>query len=324
MKSTFNTFGLLFFTIFIISSCDSSTDSTTPTPTPSTFEFLFIKSPPTVSGVSTNWNLKNELTAGAGFSLPTNLRIDAISSGPSFGSILINQCSAYDKVNKKYVVSSGERIVIYDVSTTTPTPPTIYMVNGTQAIEFVNGRCFMIHNNILKEYNISTGTVVSSFTPITLAAGNVSNLTFYLNNLYVISGSSLYTIDTTGSGSITSTYTLSGNSYEGLEYINSTGCPNQLYAVKKLATGANLIKIVNGIETVFSTVTLPHPIYGKYSSALDYTTEFYYLNGADIALNGTLNGTTTTLVIDLTPTSGILTATGLNSSDYLFGLQLKD
>ena len=145
MKKT-NTFlsAILISAFLTLVSCDSS--ETIPTAVvPSTFEYLYIKSPATVSGGSTIWNLKNETTAGAGFASPTNLRIDTPTPTLGHQILMANQCSAYDKVNKKYAVSTGDRLVIYDVTNTASVPaPTILTIGNIQAIEFVAGNLYVL------------------------------------------------------------------------------------------------------------------------------------------------------------------------------------
>jgi hypothetical protein len=326
MKKT-NTFlsAILISAFLTLVSCDSS--ETNPTAVvPSTFEYLYIKSPATVSGGSTIWNLKNETTAGAGFASPTNLRIDTPT--PTLGNqiLMANQCSAYDKVNKKYAVSTGDRLVIYDVTNTASVPaPTILTIANIQAIEFVAGNLYILKNYQIKKYN-SAFVLDATFGPISLpfpisGASYASNLCYNGTDLYVINDGMLHKINTTGTGSISSISLGTTSEFDGLEYINTTTLPNKLYAVKK-GTSPKFVEIdpITGVGTVKYTLTYT-PDFSRISSALDYTTEFYYLDSS----NGFSSDQNTLTIIDLTPT-GAYTPLPLTTpgNQYLFGLQLKD
>ncbi|MBP6040072.1 MAG: hypothetical protein KA523_07740 [Flavobacterium sp.] len=303
-------------------SCDSS--ETTPTAVvPSTFEYLYIKSPATVSGGSTIWNLKNETTAGAGFASPTNLRTDTPSPGLSNQILMANQCSAYDKVNKKYAVSTGDRLVIYDVTNTASVPaPTILTITNIQAIEFVAGNLYVLKNYQIKKYN-SAFVLDATFGPVLLPTtiGVPSNICFNGTDLYVTNDGKLHKISTVGAGTITSTSLSTTDEFDGLEYINTTALPNKLYAVKK-GTSPKFVEIdpITGAGTIKYTLTYT-PDFSRISSALDYSTEFYYLDSS----NGFSSDQNSLTIIDLTPT-GAYTPVPLTTpgNQYLFGLQLKD
>ncbi len=322
------------FSILLLS-CDGTRDPLSPG-TASTFEYLYVTSPNShVNGNPTNsWVISKETTAGAGFASPTILRNENLA--PSlFPNIFNEQCSAYDKVNKRYVVSSGDRLLLYDVSTNNPPAPTVYPNTNAQAIEFVNGRFFMVQNYILSEYDIN-GNRVASFPSYTLAnTGKISNLTTDGTYLYIISSNLLYKIEVnpaqnaSGAISFLPGYPkpVAVANYYGLEYINSTGCPNSLYVVKVSASSGiyqeSFVKIDpgTGTETV-KIANLGTPSVFRFSSALDYQTEFYYFD----ASNGTSSNQHTLYSIDLTPTSGNISATTVTNPNngYLFGLQLKD
>lgn len=329
-------FYLLFLSLFsiLLFSCDGTPDPLNSGAT-STFEYLYVSSPNShLSGNSNIWTISKESTAGAGFASPIVLRNENLA--PSLFPNLFNvQCSAYDKVNKRYVVSSGDRLLLYDVSTNTPPAPTIYPNTNAQAIEFVNGRFFMVQNYILSEYDIS-GNRVSSFPSYTLAStGKISNLTTDGTYLYIISSNLLYKIDVnvsqnaSGAVSFLPGYpkSVATADYHGLEFINSTGCPNSLYVMKvTTSSGINQESFVKidpstGNETV-RIANLGTPSIFRFSSALDYQTEFYYLD----ASNGITSNQHTLYSIDLTPTSGTYSASTVTSPNngYLFGLQLKD
>lgn len=319
-----------------IISCDSSSDPITPNGPASTFEYLFINS---FSGPSNSWDLNVETTAGVGFNTPTRLRgNDVISTSSVVNSVMNYQCSAYDKINKKYLVSSGQSVVVYDVSTTTPNSPQIIPTGAPiQAMEFVNGRLFMVENFILREYNTTTGAIISNFTPISLAStGGISNLTTDGIGLYIISSNKLYNIDINpyplGVGRIVSGYPKSvGNAlfphlYNGLEFVNSAGCPNSLYVVRQNYANGILTSEFVKIDpnTASETILINNlPIISKdrISSALDYTTEYYYF----ISSKGPTSNQHTVFTIDLTPTSGTIAVTrSVTLNNYSFGLQLKD
>jgi hypothetical protein len=328
MKKIIKNLAKTFLLGITIVSCDSTSDSVTPTVIPSTFEFLYMKSPNAHVGNQCNiWNLKNETTAGSGFATPTTLRSENLAPSLLAQTTMFYQCSAYDKINKKYVISSGERILVYDVSSSVVPAPTVYMAANIQAMEFVNGRFFIVKNHNLKEFDIATGLVLASFTTIPLlSSADVSNMAFTGNFLYIISSGSLYKIDTAGSGSVVLGYplTVTSDKYEGLEYINSAGVPNSLYAIQRNSSGNYFVKIdpaLGGFPTTIHTLTFPSD-FSKISSALDYTTEFYYLDSS----NGFASGSHTLTPIDLTPPTGPYTPTPLTTAtnNYLFGLQLKD
>lgn len=323
MKKT-NTFlsAILISAFLTLVSCDSS-ETTPRAVVPSTFEYLYIKSPATVSGGSTIWNLKNETTAGAGFASPTNLRIDTPTPTLGHQILMANQCSAYDKVNKKYAVSTGDRLVIYDVTNTASVPaPTILTIGNIQAIEFVAGNLYVLKNYQIKKYN-SAFVLDAAFGPVLLPTtiGVPSNICFNGTDLYVTNDGMLHKINTTGAGSISSISLGTTSEFDGLEYINTTALPNKLYAVKK-GTSPKFVEIdpITGVGTVKYTLTYT-PDFSRISSALDYSTEFYYLDSS----NGFSSDQNTLTIIDLTPT-GSYTPVPLTTAgnQYLFGLQLKD
>jgi hypothetical protein len=320
----------------LVTSCDSSADAVTPTVVPSTFEFLFVKSPNIATGNSGLLNLKKESTIGTTFTSPALLRTDdfaTVASTIPSSTLLAKQCSAYDKVSKKYVVSTGERVLLYDVTTATPPAPNQFLVANVQAMEFANGRFFAIKNNLLNEYNFSSSTPtvpLASFATINLTAGQVSNLTQKGNYLSVISGGHLYVIDITGSGSVTLNHTLpTTDTYEGLEAVNSAGAPFSLFVVKRNASGNVFQEILLTPSIAFTSVTTKYTLSfindatSKISSALDYTTEFYYLSSS----NGATSDAFSVTAIDLTPTntSTYMPITVTNPGNHFaFGLQLKD
>lgn len=335
MKLSFKKIGLFILLGLSIVSCDSSSDSVTPTVVPSTFDFIYVKAPNAATGNCGLWNLKKEVTAGSTFLSPINLRSDDFSTVASTipsSTLMANQCSAYDKISKRYVVSSGERVIVYNFNTVSgsPTIEFQYPIANIQAMEFANGRFFFIKNNILMEGDITTGTVIPSFSSITLASGQVSNLTQKGNYICVISGGHFYAFDITATTPTIIDHVLSTTDiYEGLEAINSAGSPFSLYVVKRNSSGNELQKITLTSSLTFAsitplyTLTFTNDLSSKISSALDYTTEFYYINSS----NGPTSDSNSLTVVDLTPTnpSSYSPTTVLNPGNhYLFGLQLKD
>ncbi len=334
-KKSLLTFSTTFLICFAIASCDGTQDPISPA-SPSTFEYLYVNSSNShLNGQANLWDIMKETTLGAGIATPTRLRTENLS--PSlFPNIFNQQSSAYDKLNKRYVVSTGDKIVVYNVNTNTLPTPTIFSTSNVQAMEFVNGRFFMVENYVLAEYD-SSGNMVRTFPNYILSnSGKISNMTTDGNYLYIISSNWLYKIDinvgTNASGTTPSFLpgypkAVAPGIYYGLEYINSAGCPNSLYVVKIVSTALGYqqsfvqINPTNGAETI-KIPNLNTPSNFRFSSALDYQTEFYYLD----ASNGTSSNQHTLYSIDLTPSSGSITANPLTSANngYLFGLQLKD
>ncbi len=304
-------------------SCDSS-ETTAAAVVPSTFEYLYIKSPATASGTSNIWNLKNETTAGAGFASPTNVRTDTPTPTLGHQTLMSYQCSAYDKVNKKYAVSTGDRVMLYDVTTMSSVPaPTYYSVSNIQAMEFVGGNLYILKNYQIKKYN-SAFVLDAAFGPVSLPTtiGVPSNICFNGTDLYVTNDGKLHKISTVGAGAITSTSLSTTDEFDGLEYINTTALSNKLYAVQKTGTIRKFVEI----DATTAVITLKYsltytPDFSRISSALDYSTEFYYLDSS----NGFSSDQNTLTIIDLTPI-GAYTPVPLTTpgNKYLFGLQLKD
>ena len=310
-------------------SCDSSADPITPTVTPDTFNHLYIRTQNAPVNSCNIWDFREEFGTS-----PTGLKRTDTYLPASLGqTTMSNQCSAYCRNliqgAKRYVVSTGERVVVYDASAAVTPAPVQFSISNIQAMEFVNGRFFMVKNHVLKEYDIFSMTPVTSFTPISLLpTAGVSNMAFNGNFLYVISSTNLYKIDTSGSGSIVSGYPkiLTTAQFDGLEYINNStsGSPinNKLIVVRKTAAANELVKIdeASGLETSITPLTFASNA-TRISSILDYNTEYYYLFSAnDFGLN-----TFTFTTIDLTPTSGVVTPNYAAAlSGYQFGYQLKD
>ncbi len=341
MKKVFRNIGLTVILLATVSSCDSSSDAVTPLVVASTNEFLWIKTP-NIGGPNDcgTWNLKKEITTGATFNPPTNLFTNdfaSVSSTIPATTLLTKQCSAYDKMSKRYVVSSGERVVVFNFNTVSGVPllENQFPVANIQAVEFAKGRFFAIKNNKLNEYDPISATptiALTSFNEITLSSGQVSNLTQKGKYLSVIAGGNLYVIDITGSGTILTGFPQSlstTDTYEGLEAINSSGSDFDLYVVKRNATSNEFQKIDLTPTLSFTSVNTKYTLgftcdaTTKISSALDYDTEFYYLSTTNPG--PTVSNSITT--IDLTPTNpaGYMPILIVGSANkYAFGFQLKD
>ncbi|WP_395065061.1 hypothetical protein [Flavobacterium sp.] len=307
--------------------CDSSSDPITVPVVPDTFNHLYIRTQNAPINSCNVWDLTEAFgTAPAGLK-----RTDTYLPASLGQTTMTKQCSAYCRNiiqgAKRYVVSTGERVVVYDASSSTTPLPIEFPITNIQAMEFVNGRFFMVKNHILKEYDIFTMNPITSFTPISLLpTAGVSNMTFNGNFLYVISSSVLYKIDTTGSGLIAASYTLTTADFQGLEYVNNpnplSACNNSLYVVRKTATANELVRIneATAVESTIAPLTYVSNS-TRIASILDYNTEYYYIFSADgFGLN-----TFTFTTIDLTPASGVVTPNVTSPlTGYQFGYQLKD
>jgi hypothetical protein len=327
MKNTFKNIGLIILLGITLTNCDSTVDAVSPTIVPDTFNHLYIRTQNAPVNSCNVWDLREEFGTS-----PAGLKRNDVFSPASLGQTTMSyQCSAYCRNviqgAKRYVVSTGERVVVYDASASVTPTPISFPIANVQAMEFVNGRFFMVINHILKEYDIFTMLPVASFTPIALLpTAGVSNMTFNGNFLYVISSTILYKINTLGSGSLIISYPLSVGQFDGLEYVNNPNiaspCHNSLYVVKQTTTGKQLIRIdeTTGSESVIIPLTLPNNG-TRISSILDYTTEFYYI----FSSNGFGVNDFTFTTIDLTPNAGPVSPTYASPlNGYQFGYQLKD
>lgn len=238
------------------------------------------------------------------------------------------QSSAYDNVNKKYAVSLGESVVVYDLTSTAVSSPITYNIaaagsgstNFIIAMEYVGGQLYVIHNNEIKKF---TGGVLTSLG-ITLPASGVSsntmsNMTKNGSDIYFILKGKLYTFNTT-SLILSTPVAVSGWSadidYNGLEYY-----AGRIYCAKRFSSTAfsttdKFVSIdFSGNETIIPVAPYLRD-WSRISSAVDLSTGIYYLSSSN-GFNSNLN---TMSEIDLvTYTNNTHTVTG-----YQFGLQLKD
>lgn len=309
----------VFSTLFIAGCTNPGSPPVTPT-----FEYIAIESTNanTPAGDCNIWNLNIE---PPGMSLPTFKRTDTFN-GALTTHVTVHQSSAYNKLNQIYLVSTDERVVRYDLSTTIPAAPTVFTISNIQAMEFVGTRLFMIVNNYLKEFDPVSMTQLSSFTPRHVGSvnytGYISNMTSKSGVLYFIVGGSLLSYDT----NITASTLLVLNSnlpvnasgtfkYDGLEVIDG----NTFFVVKRDTTN-DLLKVTSTTSTmVLANVTGNNPTYDRLSSAYDYTTEFYYINTYLPSTNQT-----SIIGVDVTPASSVFTSSIATVNNYIFGLQLKD
>lgn len=89
----------------IMASCSKSD----PTPTAPTYKYVCVQ---TTNATSTA-NLWDIVYEPAGFSSPNLLRSDSFAPTAMYQSISSLQKSAFDKTNKIYLVSTGDRIIRY-------------------------------------------------------------------------------------------------------------------------------------------------------------------------------------------------------------------
>ena len=312
-------------------SCDSSSDPITPNVVPNTANHLYIKTQNTGGFECNVWDFNEDFgTNPVGFK-----RTDTFLPATFGTSLRMTQSSAYSKTAiqgaKRYIVSSGDRVLIYDVSAATTPAPLEFPIAHINAMQFINGRFFMVVNYELREYDVMTMTPVTAFTPIQLLPTSMcSNITSNGNFLYIISSAQFYKIDISGSGSLVSGYPkqLSLTNLDGLHYVNNPNpaspCHNALYIVREDAASKQLITIdeATGAETVVVDLSTTFTSNGsRISTILDTETEFYYI----YSLNSHVLNTSTATVIDLTPNSGIVTPTAINTlPGYYFGVQLKN
>lgn len=329
MKSLFKKISLVVFIGIINSNCDSSADAITPTVVPDTFNHLCIKTSNSPVNSNNIWDFREDFGTTA-FGLRRN---DILTPLITAATIMSQQCSAYSKIaiqgSNHYVVSTGERVVVYRLNGNITSVQGSFPIANVQAMEFINGKFFMVRNNKLEQYDIFTLLTNPAFTPIAITpmgTSNMSNLAYNGNFLYVINQSIVYKIDTTGSGSIVGTFSLTTALYNGLEYVNNpniaSSCNNSLYVVQTISGINKLVRIneATGVNSVIANI--PSGGAGtRLSSILDYTTEFYYL----YIPTGFAADTYKFTVVDLSPASGTVNpVTGSAVSGYRFAYQLKD
>lgn len=324
---------IFLLTIFLISitSCDSSSDPISPVVVPNTFNHLYIETQNTGSFACNEWEFYEDFgTSPAGF------KRDDILLPATFGtSIKTSQSSAYSKIDiqgaKRYVVSTGDRVLVYDTSSATTPAPVEFLIANINAMAFINGRFFMVVNYELKEYDLMTMAPISGFTPIQLLPTALcSNMTSKDNYLYIISSFEFYKIDTSGTGAIVPNYPkqLSLENRSGLKYVNNPNplspCHDTFYLIRENTATKELVKLdeATGVETVVADLTNTFTSNGsRISTVLDYETEYYYI----YSLNSEVLNTSTVTAIDLTPNSGIVTPISIDTvSGYYFGVELKD
>ncbi|WP_417201298.1 hypothetical protein [Bizionia sp.] len=322
---------LLTVCIITITSCDSSSDSISPTVVPNTFNHLYIETQNTGSFACNEWAFHENFGTS-----PTGLKRDDTLLPATFGtSLRMTQSSAYSKVDiqgaKRYVVSSGDRVLVYDASSANTPAPLEFPIAHINAMEFINNRFFMVVNYELKEYDVMTMTPINTFNPIQLLpTARCSNMTSKGDFLYVIASHNFYKIDTSGSGALVANYPkqLSPLNRDGLEYVNNPNpaspCHDAFYLVREGAASKELVIIdeATGNETVITDLTYTFTSNGsRISAVLDYTTEYYYV----YSLNSHVLNESTVTAIDLTPNSGVVAPVSIETiPGYYFGVQLKD
>ncbi|EGV42601.1 hypothetical protein BZARG_1843 [Bizionia argentinensis JUB59] len=322
---------LLTICIITISSCDSSSDPITPVVVPNTFNHLYIETQNTGAFACNEWEFNEDFgTSPAGFK-----RDDTFLPATFGTSLRMTQSSAYSKINiqgaKRYVVSTGDRVLVYDASSATTPAPLEFPIPHINAMEFINGRFFMVVNYELREYDVLTMTAMTTFNPIQLLpTARCSNMTSKGDFLYIIASHNFYKINTSGAGSLAPSYPkqLTLETRDGLEYINNPNpaspSHDTFYLVREDTSTKQLVKFdeATGVETVVADLTYTFTSNGsKISAVLDYETEYYYI----YSLNSHVLNTSTVTAIDLTPNSGIVTPVSVDVvPGYYFGVQLKD
>ena len=328
MKTIIKKIGIAVLLSSVIASCSSPSATTLASGGP---ELIAIKADNT-GNASNVWNLQNanNITNISFTPVFVNMKPSDLITSPAglLGQTTMSwQSSAYDDLNKKYAVSIGESIVIYDLtSATIPTPityilapPTAAVSNRVLAMEYVGGQLFVIQNNDIKKF--TAGTLTSVGLPVPASGVNsdtMSNMTKNGPKIYFILKGRLYTFDTTAM--TLSTILVSGYSpaidYNGLEYY-----AGKIYCAKRTSLSTTILdQLVSinllGTETLIP-LTLPYfKDFSRISSALDPVNRLYYISSS----NGFGANLNTLTKVDL--------STGLNTSasvlGYQFGLQYKD
>lgn len=308
----------------VMASCSKSD----PTPTPPTNKYICVQTTNATSGANL-WDIVYE---PAGFSSPNLLRSDNFAPTALYQSISSQQKSAYDKTNKIYLVSTGDRIIRYQYGPTAASSipslssPGVFTGGNVQAMEFLGTRLFIIKNGVLQEYDSTTLTPLTTFPSISLGSvGYISNMTSFGTKLYFINNITLQSVDiSAATPTLTTVATLSPiaagvGRYDGLEAFNAT----TFYAIKNDTSPASskFIKITSGVETTEITGLPLSSSYTRPSSAYDSQTEFYYAVTYDSTTNSS-----TIISIDLTPypVAPLSTTSITTSGKYVFGLQIID
>jgi hypothetical protein len=314
---------LLGITILGCSKPDSEVEEREPSP--NKLELIAIRSTNAPTGNSCNvWDLQKSLSILTPvFSV---LRTDNITSTANLlgQTTMTNQTSAYDKVNNKYAVSIGESVVIYDL-TSGIAPVTYAFSPNVQAMEYVAGVLYVIHNNKIKILSSGVlGTPLAALPISGVSTGYHSNMTYDGVNIYFILQGKLYKFDTSSLTlfpGVSITGFLTGDDYNGVEYNSGA-----VYATKRHSTSFTaqdeFVKItLAGVESINLPLALAYTKdYSKISSALDYNTNTYYI----ISSNGHSSNQHTITTIDYSVASPVATATTTANNRYVFGLQIKD
>ena len=148
MKTGIKKIGTAVLLSLIIASCSSPNTTILASGGP---ELIAIKADNT-GNASNVWNLQNanNITTISFTPVFINMKASDFITSPAglLGQTTMSwQASAYDNLNKKYAVSIGESIVIYDLtSATIPTPityvlapPTAAVSNRVLAMEYIGG-----------------------------------------------------------------------------------------------------------------------------------------------------------------------------------------
>ena len=314
---------IIVFSVVSLVACtpNDPNDPTNPNGNPAVaLNVISIQSTNLPSGNSCNkWNLNTSSSATPG-TFTTLRPLDFITStaGLLGQTTMSYNTSAWDKVNKRYAVAIKESMTIYDLTTSTIPTPITYITN-IEAVEFVSGTLYAIHNNSLQKE--VSGILVPLATPVSLpAAGtdNVSSMTTNGTDLFFILGNKMYQYST--SGTLINTTVLSGTFYDGVEF-NSDD--NKIYAIKQHTIPGSqdeLVRITSGGSEV-SIATLGYMIdYSKVTTAYDYNTKNYII----FSSNGHSSDKHSITNIKNLTTIPIITTVTSTGSQYVFGVQIRD
>jgi len=311
--------GLIAFSLF---SCDND-DSTIPNDDNQNQELglIGIRSTNMPSGNSCNiWDLiKSPAMVFPIFDIyNTATVVDDIGLEYLGQTTMSYQSSAYDRVNKKYAVSTSERVIVYNAETNS-----IEVIHedadGIMAMEFIDGVLYVKKANNIHTMALVTGTLSTELATIS-SSGIPSNMAFNGDNIHFIQKGRLYTFNTDTNVLSQVAVTSENVVYNGVEYHLG-----YIYAAKRYvgATEDDFVRIDVGTgaeEILFSLGGSYSKDYSRISSALDYTTTIYYLASSN-GHSTDQHIVTTINISDAVPTPSSDTTT---DNKYVFGLQLKD
>lgn len=320
-------FILGFVILLSILSCKKNADTKRTASIP---ELISIQSTNLPTGNSCDkWDLQSSLTS-APFTYSTLRSADNITSSPLLlgQTTMTNQTSAWDSINKQYAVSIGTSILFYNFSSSSVPAPINISISGPNIVEAIDasgGYFFVLtKNKDIDVYSSGSFTILTSLPVAT--SSYVSNMSHgNSNNLFFITEGKIFKlIVSSTSASIATSPVIIGSGtskYNGVEF-NSVD--NMIYAIKRTGTTDEFVRInpTTGAEIILLT-SLPYTKdYSRISTALDYTTNTYFIYSS----NGhSSNSHSVTTIGTITTAPSIITISStLIGNRYEFGLQLKD